>query len=289
MPAMADVLRFSLFAVVIIFGARPGAFLRAQPPASLQPESRGTLDSPTSLNSPQQPGDIPLRQPSALASPDKKTPGQRNGNNQSQTAGTSNDRLFFAFPNFLTLEQAGEVPPLTAKQKFAVVTRGSFDYVKFIWYGALAGIGQAENSPDGYRQGAAGYGKRYGAAFGDSTIEDYMTGAILPSVLHQDPRYFQLGKGGFWHRTGYALSRSVITRGDSGHNQFNFSEILGGGAQASISTFSYYPRNDRTASNVMTVWGTQMGLDAFVTVLREFWPDIRRKLQGKSDPAVPTK
>ena len=214
--------------------------------------------------------------------------GDTSGNGQKQTPSTSNDRLFFTFPNFLTLEQAGEVPPLTTAQKFSVVTRGSFDYAKFGWYAALAGIGQAENSQGGYGQGAAGYGKRYGAAFADGTIEDYLTGAILPSALHQDPRYFQLGKGGFWHRTGYAMGRIVITRSDSGHSQFNFSEVLGSGAGASISTFSYYPRNDRTASNVMSVWGTQLGIDAFVTVLKEFWPDIRRKLRGPHSNQSPT-
>ena len=74
--------------------------------------------------------------------------------------------------------------------------------------------------------------------------------------------------------------RIVITRGDSGHNQFNFSEVIGSGAAASIGTYCYYSRSDRNASNVMTVWGTQLGIDTFVTVLKEFWPDIRRKLHG---------
>jgi hypothetical protein len=188
--------------------------------------------------------------------------------------------LFFVLPNFLTVEDAGTVPPLTTAEKYKTLTRSSFDYVKFFWYGALAGIAQAANSQSGYGQGAAGYGKRYGAAFVDGTIEDYMTGAILPSLLHQDPRYYQLGKGGFWHRTGYAVSRIAITRGDSGHNQFNFSEVLGSGTASSIGTYCYYPRSDRTAANVMSVWGTQLGIDAFVTVLKEFWPDIRRKLHG---------
>jgi hypothetical protein len=216
-------------------------------------------------------GDTPLpgsRKDSGAITSAKKTPQ------------TSKDRLFFAFPNFLTLENAGSVPPLTSSEKFKVVTHNSFDYAKFFWYGAQAGIGQATNHQSGYGQGAAGYGKRYGAAFADGTIQDFMTGAILPSLLHQDPRYFQSGRGGFWHRTGYAMSRIVITRGDSGRRQFNFSEVIGSGAAASIGTYCYYPRSDRSASNVMTVWGTQLGIDAFITVLREFWPDIRRKLRG---------
>src|ERR1700736_3189218 len=138
---------------------------------------------------------------------------------------TSNDRLFFALPNFLTLEGADKVPPLTTKQKFAVVTRGSFDYIQIPWYGFLAGVSQAEDSEPGYGQGAVGYGKRFGASFADGTIENYFTGAIFPAVLHQDPRFFQSGKGGFWHRTGYAISRIFVTRTDSGGEQFNYSEI----------------------------------------------------------------
>jgi hypothetical protein len=76
------------------------------------------------------------------------------------------------------------------------------------------------------------------------------------------------------------MSRIVVTRGDSGRSQFNYSEVLGSGAAASISTFSYYPKSDRTMSNVMSVWAEQLGIDTFVIVLREFWPDIRRKLHG---------
>jgi hypothetical protein len=200
---------------------------------------------------------------------DKKNPAQ---------SGTSNDRLFFALPNFLTLENADQVPPLTAGQKFKVVTRGSFDYIQIPWYGFLAGIGQAQNSEPGFGQGAEGYGKRLGATFADGTIENYMTGAILPSLLHQDPRFFQSGEGGFWRRTGYAVSRIVVTRGDSGRHQFNFSEVFGGAAAAAISTYSYHPSEDRTLSNTASVWGTQAGYDTITIVIKEFWPDIRRKM-----------
>jgi hypothetical protein len=187
---------------------------------------------------------------------------------------TSKDRLFFALPNFLTLENAGNVPPLTVGQKFKVVSRGSFDYIQIPWYAALAGISQAENSEPGYGQGAEGYGKRFGAAFADGTIENFMTGAVLPSLLHQDPRFFQQSEGTFWHRTGYAISRIFVTRSDSGHQQFNFSETCGSAAAAAISTYSYHPSADRTLSNTASVWGTQVGYDTITYVVKEFWPDI---------------
>ncbi len=202
-------------------------------------------------------------------------------------SGTSKDRLFYALPNFLTLENGSTLPPLTVKQKFAVVARGSFDYVIWPWYGFLAGLSQAENSEPGYGQGAQGYGKRYGAAFADGTIENFMTQAVLPSVLRQDPRYFQLGHGSFWHRTFYAASRNIVTRTDSGHSQFNYSEVAGGAIAAFISTYSYHPAADKTVSNTTKVWGTQFGYDAITLVVKEYWPDIRRKMARKKKDGAP--
>lgn len=199
-----------------------------------------------------------------------------------KVAGTSNDRLFYALPNFLSLENAGHVPPLTAKQKFAVVARGSFDYVEFPWYGFLAGISQAEDSEPGFGQGAAGYGKRFGSAFADGTIENFMTSAVLPSILHQDPRFFQSGSGGFWRRARYAMSRIVITRSDSGKPQVNYSEIFGSAVSAAISTYSYHPQEGRNLDNTASVWGSQIGYDTITIVVKEFWPDVHRKLSHKS-------
>ena len=218
--------------------------------------------------------------PPATAGQQAAQPGQTSQDNKDHQngEGTSKDRLFYTLPNFLTLENAGQVPALTAKQKFKIVARSSFDYVEYPWYAALAGISQAENSEAGYGQGAEGYAKRYGAAFADGTIENFLTSAILPSILHEDPRFFQSGKGGFWHRTGYAVSRIFITRTDSGGSRFNFSEIVGSAMAAGISTYSYHPHADQTLSNTASVWGTQVGYDAITIVVKEFWPDIRRKI-----------
>lgn len=210
-------------------------------------------------------------------SPDAKT--------TDKNQGTSNDRLFYALPNFLTLENTGQVPPLTVGQKFKVVTRGSFDYIQIPWYGLLAGISQAENSEPGYGQGAEGYGKRLGAYFADGTIENYMTGFVFPALLRQDPRFFQESQGGFLHRTGYAVSRIFVTRTDSGHQQFNYSEVLGSALAAGISTYSYHPKGDRTLPNTASVWGTQVGYDTITIVVKEFWPDIRRKMSKKKQYA----
>jgi hypothetical protein len=222
-------------------------------------------------------------------------------NDQGKSEGTSNDRLFFALPNFLTLQNAGQVPPLTSGQKFKVVFRSSFDPVQYFWYGFLSGLSQGENSEPGYGQGAEGYAKRYGAAFADGTIENFMVGAVFPSLLHQDPRFFQESEGGFTHRTEYAVSRIFITRTDSSKSQFNYSEIVGSALSAAISTNTYHPRayttaaydpatgmldymrhpSDRTLPNTLSVWGTQVGYDTITIVVKEFWPDIHRKLSHK--------
>jgi hypothetical protein len=259
----------------LLFGA--GTPAQTGPPAPAQqdqtssagpaPQTEQKSPQTQSSQSPQQPSD-----PATPAINDRLKKGPQNQN------GTSNDRLFFTLPNFLTLENAGHVPPLTPGQKFKVVTRSSFDYVEYPWYAFLAGLGQAENSEPEYGQGATGYAKRYATWFADGTIENYFTSAILPSVLHQDPRLFQLGKGGFWRRTGYAVSRIVVTRSDAGHNQFNYSEIVGSAIAATISTYSYHPRQEKTLANTASVWGTQVGWDTVTYVVREFWPDIRRKL-----------
>jgi hypothetical protein len=233
--------------------------------------------------------------------PGTTAPVSTDKNGQGKNAGTSNDRLFLALPNFLTLENAGNVPPLTTAQKFKVVARGSFDKIEFPWYGALSGISQAQNSEPGYGQGMEGYGKRYASAFADGTIENFMTSAVLPTILHQDPRFFQSSDGGFARRAGYAVSRIFVTRTDAGSTQFNYSEIVGSALSAAISTNAYHPRafitkrfdpatgmltyihndSDRTLPNTLSVWGTQVGYDTITIVVKEFWPDIHRKMMHK--------
>jgi hypothetical protein len=232
----------------------------------------------------QQPSNPPgqATQSSTPSGQQQQSSDKNQGPEKNPTEGVSKDRLFYTLPNFLTLENTGQVPPLTTKEKFKVITKGSFDYVLIPWYGFLAGLSQAEDSEEGYGQGAAGYGKRFGAYFADGTIENYVTGAILPSLLRQDPRYFQSGKGSFVHRTRYSVSRIVLTRGDNGRQQFNYSEILGSALAAGISTYTYHPHADRTLGNTVSVWGTQVGTDTLTLVVREFWPDIRRKLSKKN-------
>jgi len=269
--------------------------LTASSASTLAPDARGIPEAadpeagaaPQNASSPSTPATPPpATAPSSSPVNQTATPPAQPTQNKADSTGqaTSKDRLFYTLPNFLTLENAGQVPPMSAGEKFRAVTRSSFDPAQFAWYGLLSGISQAENSEPGYGQGAQGYGKRYGAAFGDGVIEGYMVGAAMPALFRQDPRYFQSGKGGFWRRTVYAVSRVIITRGDSGNDQFNVSEILGSGLGAGISTYSYHPHADKTLSNTANVWGTQMSYDVLSFFVKEFWPDIRRKIhKNKTD------
>jgi hypothetical protein len=263
---------------LLIFSCAASAYAQNDGQPSNPPASQPDQSSPSTAPAQQQQSPPPGPPAGTPGQSQQTQPGQtsKDAKDQKSTSGTSNDRLFFALPNFLTLENSAHVPPLTAGQKFKVATRSSFDYVQYPWYAALAAISQAENSEPAYGQGAEGYAKRYGTAFADGTIENYMVNAVLPSVMRTDPRYYQLGKGTFVHRTGYALSRLFITRTDSGHNTFNYGEILGSGMGAAISTYSYHPAADQTFSNTASVWGTQVAYDAIRIVLNEFWPDIRR-------------
>lgn len=246
--------------------------------AQQQPPDATTRQEPPDATAPQQPKDATKGSANRAVSPTVPAPAN----------GTSRDRIFFTLPNFLTLENAANVPPQTAGQKFKALSKSAFDPAQFLWFGLLAGISQWRDTQPSFGQGAQGYGKRYGTQFGDGTIEDFCTRAIFPSILHQDPRYYQLGKGSFIHRTGYALSRFLITRSDAKTTQFNFSSVFGSGTAAAISTYTYHPRPERNFSNVLTVWGTQAGWDSLANVLREFWPDVRHKIRPAKAPAANT-
>jgi len=149
---------------------------------------------------------------------------------------------------------------------------------------AMALIGQARNSDPSYGQGLQGYAKRFGTFYADTGIGTLMTTSVFPTLLHQDPRYFRLGKGGAWHRVIYSVSQILVTRSDSGEGQFNYSEIVGNAVATGISNV-YHPRDQRTLGHTVSVGGTDVMLNALCNVAREFWPDIRRKIhkQKKSD------
>jgi hypothetical protein len=210
-----------------------------------------------------------------------------NGQQPEQTSKSKNDRMFFVMPNFLSVDNETQVQPLNWKSKFSITAKGAFDPYEFAIVGLLSGIRQAENAYPAFGQGFEGYGKRYGTAFADQVDGNVMVGAVFPTILRTDPRYFQLGKGRFVRRFGYAISRIFVTLKDSGGHTVNISEFAGNGVAIAISTL-YYPVADRGLATSLSNWTTQLSIDAFGNELKEFWPDIHRHLLKKKHPDTQT-
>ena len=179
-------------------------------------------------------------------------------------------RLLGVFPNFY-VSYVPNAAPLTSKLKFQLAWKSTFDPVSFVVTGAVAGLEQAEDAFSGYGQGAQGYAKRYGAAYADQLAGTFIGGAILPSLLKQDPRYFVKGTGTTKQRFFYAVANAVICKGDNGHWQPNYSYILGDLAAGGISNL-YYPAQNRNGAALTFENGLiGIGGGALGNVLQEFF------------------
>jgi len=187
--------------------------------------------------------------------------------------------IFWIIPNFRTASLPTHYTPLTAGEKFNVAAEDAFDRGTFALAAVFGGQSQLSNDNRSFGQGAAGFGRYFGAAYGDLVIGDYMTEAIFPVLLHQDPRYFRRGTGTGWSRLGYAIGQTFWTHTDSGRMQFNYSEIVGNSVASAVST-AYYT-DKRTAGSAGSRLGMQIGVDTAANVLKEFWPDIERKFRRK--------
>ena len=193
----------------------------------------------------------------------------------SSTQPSGEGRMFGIMPAYGMVEPGQQPPPLTPGQKFKLAVQYLNPYT-FFFVAAEAGVNQARNSPSAYGQGAEGYGKRYGAGFADGLSDGVFVTGLYPSLLHQDPRYYRLADGGFFHRVEYSASRILVTRQDSGRKAFNFSEVLGSFSSSALG-MAYYPDSHRNISDVSERAGIQFAFDAGFNVLKEFYPDIERK------------
>jgi len=192
-------------------------------------------------------------------------------------------RILWIIPNYRTFPSLTNYQPLTTAEKFKIAQQDTLDRGTFAMAAGFAGLGQLTNSTPSFGQGVAGYARYLGTSFGDLAIGNYMTEAIYPTLLHQDPRYFRRGTGSGMSRLGYAVKQIFWTHTDSGGTQFNFSEIVGN-ATASAIAISYYPDN-RDAASVASKLGVQIAVDTTGNILKEFWPDLARKLARKKHPA----
>jgi len=194
-----------------------------------------------------------------------------------------NNRLFYVLANYSTVEKQDQFGTLSVRTKFKLSVKTMSDPITVSFLGAIALMGQARNSDPSYGQGLQGYSKRYATVFADTGIGTLMTTSVFPTLLHQDPRYFQLGTGSTWRRAKYSVSHIFVTRADSGKTQFNYSEIVGNAVAAGISN-TYHPEYQRNFGNTMTVWGTNILLNTICNIAKEFWPDLRRKIHNHRHP-----
>jgi hypothetical protein len=201
-----------------------------------------------------------------------------------QIALEEKQRVLGVIPNFY-VSYTWNAASLTAGQKFRLATRSSIDPVTIGISAAIAGVQQADDYFNEYGQGVQGYAKRFGAAYGDAVIGTFIGGAILPSLFRQDPRYFYKGTGSVTSRALYAISTVVICKGDNGHWQPNYSNVLGNLAAAGISNI-YYPAAERNGAG-LTVGNALIGTagGAIASLFQEFL--IKKISRGVPPPSVP--
>jgi hypothetical protein len=187
-------------------------------------------------------------------------------------------RVAGIFPNFY-VSYVWRAVPLTSGEKFRLALKNAADPGNLLLVGTVAGVQQATNSFPGYGQGWKGYGRRYGADLGNLVSGTFMGGAILPSIFRQDPRYFYKGTGGVSSRFWYAVSRTVVTRGDNGRPEPNYSTLLGDMSSGAISNLYYAPEDRRGGK--ATIANGLLGIagDAMNDVFQEF---VLKKLTTKS-------
>ena len=210
------------------------------------------------------------------AAPAEPDPAYLKKKKEKSVQGQQTKRMMWVIPNFAAVSADTEVERLNARGKFALAFHDSMDYSGFTWTAIIAGQAMATRSDPELGHGMAGYGRYYWRAFADGVSGTFFTEAIIPAITHEDPRYYTKGHGGFFRRMGYALSRTVVTRTDSGSLTFNVSEIVGNLAEAGLSN-AYYPPEERGLKQTGRDWGMQMESAAVNNIAKEFWPDIRNK------------
>lgn len=198
---------------------------------------------------------------------------------RAQDAPPPDKRAFGVLPNHRTAEASTPFERISANQKMTIATLDSFDWPVYPTAAVFAGFYQWADQNHEFGQGMKGYGRRLGTSYADQVSGNIMTEGVVPVLTRQDPRYFRLGEGTIRSRLWYSFTRSFVTKTDSGRRTFNFSEW--GGASASVALSNLYYTDTRTAHDNATKLVIQVGSDTIGNLLKEFWPDVKRKLRKK--------
>lgn len=182
-------------------------------------------------------------------------------------------RILGLMPNYRAVSAGQIPPPPTPRQAFKIATENSFDYSSFIFVGITSLLAEGSNAHPALGKGVDGFGRYYWRGYLDKTDGNYLVIWALPSVLHEDERYYAKGDGSLFDRALYSSSRVLIAKDYHGRNIFNASEIFGRGIAQGVS-LSYYPSSSRTVGSVSEKYVYSLGRDAITNTFREFWPDI---------------
>jgi hypothetical protein len=269
-----------LLGAVCPTGARASADGAAAESLTLETPARDQLLETADASLPDDPGEIQQQVQSGSSNP--STPPASDPSAAPLEQGRQTKRILFLVPNFRAVSADQHLPPQTVKEKFKTAFQDSLDYSSFIFVAGQAGVAQADNSYPEFRQGAAGYGRYYWHILADTIDENTFVEFIVPTVLHEDTRYYTLGRGSVAKRLGYAFSRVAITRTDSGHRTVNASEFLGAGMSSGVANL-YYPSQERTFTKTYQRWITNLAIDSCTFAFKEIWPDINNRFFHQKD------
>jgi len=257
-----------------VFASAQGIVQGREAPSRI---SELTLEIDMASSLPQAPSQSQAEQESKRKAEEEKVRKEKELEQKEQS-----ERALGLVPHFGTTNRM-DAPPLTPGGKFHLFAKSAFDPVTIGIAAVQAGVSQADNQFAGYGQGAAGYGKRFGAAFADQVSSGFFSNFLYPTLFKHDPRYFRLGEGKFVHRLRYSLRQEVVCHTDSGGRAFNVSNVLGSFTAGGLSNV-YYPQGDRGFKLTMSRSALALAYGEVGGLLDEFWPDIHRKLSHKPKP-----
>jgi hypothetical protein len=232
----------------------------------------------------------PQTQDSKASSQSGSAATNRAGESEAKTSSQDDPppkRMFGMIPDFEnTNDTLANRQPLTVRQKYILSLHQAFDISAHIGDAFQAALQQAGNGQPHYGQGWGAYGERFAANEGDQISSSLLIYGVLPSILHDDPRYFRQGRGSAMARLWYAINRTFVTRRDKGTTGFNTSETLGQLMSAGIST-TYYPQRDRSVGHVFSNWAVNLGGNSGYNVLSEYYPDLKHVFFRRRSAPVP--
>jgi hypothetical protein len=260
---------FRLFAVTLTCGI-VSTLLPAQTliqPSSTLPQQPGVEVASAALP------DAPEPQNSSSSSQQDTTAQAQSGQKEIPLSRQQPKRILGLMPNYRAVSAGAIPPPPTARQAFKIATQNSFDYSSYVFVGITSLIAEGGDAHKQLGKGVPGFWAYYWRGFVDKTDGNYWVIFALPTVLHEDERYYARGEGGIMKRALYSTSRVLITPDYNHHNTINGAELLGRGISQGIS-LAYYPSSDRTAGALAQKYGYAIVRDAATNTFREFWPDI---------------